>query len=398
MLVRSDTHVEQLDLLRGLAIVLMIVNHAGVRLLDPKLQSAGPLAALVFLGSFAPVLFYLTTGFGVGIGKHSVDLAGFRSALLKAGLLAVADQFLFWKNGEPWGMDFLGFIAFSTVLVTAIRASISPVAVCVALIGSVITLRFGFGPWLARHYQLPGVVVWLVGVEEIDNVIYPFSPWIVYPLLGFVLARGYQGIASSFATLLWSRLDAVAIGALVLAAVLHGAHAIFFRWGTMSFAFFVLSLGVASVCVLAVWWMAVRWPLVSRLLSLRGITSLAAVPIHYALIELFAAWGVAQRGGVPAVALIAALIASSVVLSRAFASGVRRWISESTHAGAWYVLGTVVALCGAVSWLQPRQPHVVFAAFVGGQLAIAALLAARDRPRASVAATDALQIQRPCCS
>ena len=55
---RGKPSSQQLDLLRGMAIVLMIVNHSGVRLLDPAEQQQGLLGALLFLGSFAPVVVF----------------------------------------------------------------------------------------------------------------------------------------------------------------------------------------------------------------------------------------------------------------------------------------------------------------------------------------------------
>src|ERR1700686_2573328 len=115
---RGRMYCWQLDLLRGMAIVLMIVNHSGVRLLDSEQQQHGFLWALLFLGSFAPVVFFFTTGFGIGIRKRAVTVAEFGSILLKAGLLILADQLMFWEEAIPLGLDFLGFIAFSSVVVT----------------------------------------------------------------------------------------------------------------------------------------------------------------------------------------------------------------------------------------------------------------------------------------
>src|SRR5580698_1983080 len=97
ILVNSRTHSAQLDVLRGLAIVLMIVNHVGVSLVDSNQEQLRAVSALIFLGSFAPVLFFFTTGFGIGISRRGAAWVGFGSTLLKAGLLVLADQFMFWK-------------------------------------------------------------------------------------------------------------------------------------------------------------------------------------------------------------------------------------------------------------------------------------------------------------
>lgn len=381
--------VEQLDLLRGLAIVLMIVNHTGVGLLDPDLQQHGPLAALMFLGSFAPVVFFFTTGFGVGVGRRMVDLSAFGSTLLKAGLLVVADQFMFWRKSIPGGVDFLGFIALSSVLVTAIGMSKRPVWLCAGLIFSVLVLRFGFGPWIRTRFDLHGVAAWFVGVTQVEP--YPFSPWIVYPLLGFLLARCYLTAAGSVMSFLWPWPSATAICALVLAAVLYRAHFVFFRWGAMSIAFFVLSVGVGYICVLLAWMVASRWSFATRLLSLRGIASLAVVPIHYALIELLVASGVAPLGGFTMPAAAAGITTLSLLSAKVFANGVRRWISRVSLKAVWYPLVALVALCAGVTWMVPRR-SVMFAAFVIGQLAVTALLATRVRQAAAGIGTDGLKV------
>ena len=126
----------ELDTLRGPAAALMIANHAGVRVLAPAHASAGRSGALVFLGSFAPVVFFFATGFGIAVSSRRAERAGaaWWSVLWKAALLVVADQFFFWRAGHAFGLDFFGFIALATVLVMAIaglRRAVS-VAACPA--------------------------------------------------------------------------------------------------------------------------------------------------------------------------------------------------------------------------------------------------------------------------
>lgn len=60
---------QEIDVLRDLAAILMVVNHVGYKTLDPH-QLNGSLAGnLVFIGSFAPVIFFFVTGVGYGIQK-----------------------------------------------------------------------------------------------------------------------------------------------------------------------------------------------------------------------------------------------------------------------------------------------------------------------------------------
>jgi hypothetical protein len=367
-----------LDFLRGLAITLMVVNHVGTRMAPADLQAKGPLAELIFIGSFAPVVFFFTTGFGIGFAKRHVDVRSLLSVSWKAGLLLVADQFMFWSAAVPWGLDFLGFIAISSVLVTCIAMSRRPIAYCVAIMLTVIAVRFGLGAWVSVRFDLPGVVKWLVGARGIAPISYPFSPWIIYPLMGFMLGRRYISIRAMGASFPRPWLYVATLGALISAVALHHAHAIFFRWGTMSFAFFVLSLGVLFL-TLIVAWKVPDHSRSARFLSLRGISSLAIVPIHYALIELIAALGWVVPDPWGTLAAMSFVLPTSIVLARAFANGANSWISAASPAVPWLVLTSVIALCAGVCWYPFREAGARFAAMVVGQLAIAALLVVRSR-------------------
>jgi hypothetical protein len=371
--------IAELDLLRGLAIVLMIVNHAGMRLLDPAWRDSGPVGALVFLGSFAPVVFFFTTGFGTGVARRTPDRAALGSVLAKSGLLLLADQFMFWRTGAAWGLDFLGFIAIATALVTTVAMARRPGVVCGALIAVLLALRFGLGRVLGP--DVPDAVAWLTGTRAVHGVSYPLSPWMVYALLGFVAGRHCPAAGDTVA---WVRARrSVGVGTLLAfaaAALLHAAHATFFRWGTMSVAFFVLSLAVLGCGVLAAWWLTAHAPRASRVLSLRGIASLAVVPIHYAWLEAVAATGVAPLPALAWLAVVAAVAAASIATSAAFVRGVHAWLSAVVSSLRLVVPATLVAACAAVVWLFAGRP-LAFAAFVAGQLGITALMALRNERR-----------------
>jgi Heparan-alpha-glucosaminide N-acetyltransferase, catalytic len=373
--------VEQLDFLRGIAISMMIVNHVGERLLDQTAQATSFLAASVFIGSFAPVVFFFTTGFGIGFAKRAINLAAFLSTLLKAALLVVADQFMFWRTSTPWGLDFLGFIAISSVLVTSLAASKKSMWLCAVLMLGVLAVRFGLGSWSRERLDLPGTVTWLIGARGIDGISYPFSPWIFYPLLGFLIGRGYNVEHSSLTSFPRPWLYLATVGAFVSAYALDRTNAVFFRWGTMSFAYFVLSVGVLFQTLIIAWKVADHAPRVAQILSLRGISSLAIVPIHYALIEIVARLdSTAIKAIAAALTVMIVIMASSVILSRAFATRVEIWISSVSPGLASVPLACLVTLCAAICWWFPTEKSTVrFAAFVVGQLAIAALLVVRNR-------------------
>src|SRR3954468_10894469 len=130
---RPDQNVsETIDIARGLAAVAMIVNHAGVALLDPGESTAGPFAALLFAGGFAPAIFFFLTGYGSGL--QPPGKAEWMSLARKVALLCLADQLLIRFTGRTGGLDFFGFIAISTLVVHCIRVSIAPAAISISLI------------------------------------------------------------------------------------------------------------------------------------------------------------------------------------------------------------------------------------------------------------------------
>jgi uncharacterized membrane protein len=376
-----------LDVLRGFAIVLMIVNHLGEKLPAFGYRPGGVVNTLVFLGSFAPVVFYFTTGFGIGVSRDRPDPAAARSMLFKAALLIVADQFMWWKDGQPYGLDFLAFIGLSTVLVTLVAYSKKSVWVAFGLAVIALVLRFGLGSWWRGRIELGGLGAWLVGITPLDHVSYPLSPWIEYPLLGYVLARHYRRqLAAGNPRFSSGWLLVTAAGACICSGVLYRRHAAFFRWGTVSIGYFVLSIAVLAGAISLAWAVHRILPRLARIVSLRGIQSLAVVPIHYGLLALLAA-AVPRLTGPPAVcAAMLAMIVVSMSLSNAFASAVHslnRRVAPEIAAGVF--VGTAV-ICVAVEF--GRAPPVMFAAFVVGQLAITGLLAMRaggQRPLTALA-------------
>ena len=70
----------ELDLMRGLAAALMVLNHVAVG--SASGVNSRTAAALAFAGSFAPVVFFFLTGLGTGVqsiqtanGRVPVDVA-----------------------------------------------------------------------------------------------------------------------------------------------------------------------------------------------------------------------------------------------------------------------------------------------------------------------------------
>jgi uncharacterized membrane protein len=58
---------QELDILRGLAALFMIINHGGYEFLIPDLATHGISGFIIFISSSAPVLFFFITGVGYGL-------------------------------------------------------------------------------------------------------------------------------------------------------------------------------------------------------------------------------------------------------------------------------------------------------------------------------------------
>ncbi len=96
----------ELDLLRGIAVIQMIVHHSLLTWFAGVESLANFVGTTLFWVSFAPALFFLTTGMGYGIqGTSSRSASGF-GLYRKVGILLVADQFLHWNHGAWIGIDF----------------------------------------------------------------------------------------------------------------------------------------------------------------------------------------------------------------------------------------------------------------------------------------------------
>jgi uncharacterized membrane protein len=287
-------HWKELDVLRGIAAVMMVVNHVGVKFLSPQFMESGLTEALLFVASFAPVIFFFVTGVGTGIQSHQRKKTGrWASVLTKAGILWLADLLLAWSNGNGWWLDFLGFIGLSIVLLELIRTSKKPIAFSAIGIVLITLLRYGVGAIVAHFGWLENIwgIDLVLGTKMIPNVSYPLSPWLAYPLLGFIAGAA---IARWQTKIDQQRFQAIAktLGAAILPAIVSlffaAKGAVFFRWGSMSIAFYILSFVAILGCLaIAMFVCSDRCPsFISRGLSLRGISSLAVVPVHYFLIDL----------------------------------------------------------------------------------------------------------------
>jgi len=345
---------QELDILRGLAALLMIVNHGGYEVLISDLATHGISGFIIFIGSSAPVLFFFIIGVGYGLQSGQKIKPNYWSDVIyKVIILILADQFFFWKRGQLIGLDFLGFIAFSTLVMAGIR--VSKKTLLYAIIGfiAVFVLRYLVGPYLDNSdIQVPSLVAWVIGTKELSNISYPLSPWLAYPFLGYIVGVGviqyqknleFERLSVIVKLLLFSLVPA--IGSLLL--WYKGAS--FFRWGSVSLGFYLYSFAIllVSLAFSLLIKLIPSTTFYQHILSLRGVTSLAVVPIHYALIVLATFMGLKNLNFL----MSAFVITIIVVLSFFFARQVNYWsywASKSPNHTIWkwiiFVLSSLVAV------------------------------------------------------
>ncbi|WP_347989532.1 heparan-alpha-glucosaminide N-acetyltransferase domain-containing protein [Methylomonas sp. AM2-LC] len=286
---------DELDVLRGLAALFMIVNHAGYNLVEPELYSHSIFDLVLVVSSYAPVLFFFATGVGAGI-QSTYKLKNFNwyPVLYKTAVLLLADWLGFWSLGIAWGIDFLGFIAISGVVLEFIRCSKNPIISCLVGILTFSLFRYAIGPHLdpvTENNFITNLQHWVFGNIGVQGATYPLSPWMVYPLWGYIVGfyiMHYRPIIETHKVKLIVTLICLALLPAVLSIVAERRGFSFIRWGTVGVGFYIRSFAVVLLSLAFVWIISALSSLtaIKHALSLRGTSSLAVVPIHYYIIYL----------------------------------------------------------------------------------------------------------------
>lgn len=279
----------ELDEFRGLAAVLMLLNHAAVTWVGVDVSSLT--LFLMFLGSFAPALFFTAAGVGRGFQSFNhYDLKLCR-VLAQCAVLILADAAL-WMSPVAWvGLDFLGFIALSILILALISSTRHPVLICLGLCSAFLMLRFALAPWLALpagNEVFLATAHFVLGDTGVAGASYPISPWLSFPLIGFVLGRYaarrrqlIQGAPGKYVAIF----GLFAAVVMMISALFYLRGMVFFRWGTVSFAYFTLATAVVAAAIATVLLSRRnRSYKFSRTLSLAGNASLIFVPVHYVLV------------------------------------------------------------------------------------------------------------------
>jgi uncharacterized membrane protein len=292
---KQSIHWKELDILRGLAALLMIVNHAGYQTLAPTQVNGLFTSSLLFISSFAPVLFFFVTGVGYGLQSIQKKKPSHWYVILnKLIILVLADLLIHWSNGKWVGLEFLGFIGLSSLVLEFVRKSKFPLIISLVGFVAISLLRYLLGPYLhALGYDQQGgwLLNWIVGFKDTPGISYPLSPWLAYPFAGYVVgvaAVHYRRFIENHR--LKAVLSLLMLGILpaIAGLLLFKRGASFFRWGTVGIGFYVVSFAII-LSGLAISLALCTSPKLANLqeaLSLKGIASLAVVPVHYILIYL----------------------------------------------------------------------------------------------------------------
>jgi uncharacterized membrane protein len=321
---RQSIHWQELDILRGLAALLMIVNHAGYQTLAPNQINGLFASSLLFISSFAPVLFFFVTGVGYGLQSIQKKKASHWYVILnKLIILVLADLLIHWSNGKWVGLEFLGFIGLSSLVLEFVRKSKFPLVVSLIGFVTISILRYLFGPYLhALGYDQQGgwLLNWIIGFKDTPGISYPLSPWLAYPFVGYLVGAAavhYRRFIENHRLKAVFGLSMLGILPAFAALFLAKRGASFFRWGTVGIGFYVVSFAIilAGLAISLALSTNSKLANLPQALSLKGIASLAVVPIHYILIYLVVISGGKEVDLFKYILIVIAIVVFSFFLS-----------------------------------------------------------------------------------
>ena len=264
----------------------MITSHFGAELVPPEIKSSQPFSLINFSGGWAPVLFFFVTGLGYGINSNKpIKSRYWFDVFAKALTLFFVERVAYIKSGSFIGIDFLSFIGIIIVLLSIFRAHRVNHLFILLLILILVVFRYFIGP-LVSDPNTSMLVGWLIGTSHMKGFSYPFSPWLIYPFIGYMIGKAlsdksidlkkYANDHKQSTFIIFTFL----VGLILLNGWLRGY--VFFRWGTVSFDYFLLSLLVIiSFVYLSTILSRGYYPYC----SIMGLSSLLVVPIHYYLID-----------------------------------------------------------------------------------------------------------------
>jgi len=185
-MVKKNNRSSEIDLLRGFAIVFMLISHSSGMWLSSGDNSNGFSGALSFVGSFAPVVFFFVTGMGYGLSHRVGHTGAIEPVIYKAVILIVMDGFMRANYKIFLGWDFLAFIGFSMLFLHFLKGKAHALEWSLFLIVTLFLFRYVlpvfFQPLKEADYNLVAI---FSGQRALEGVSYWFTPWLIYSLSGF---------------------------------------------------------------------------------------------------------------------------------------------------------------------------------------------------------------------
>ena len=285
---KPNLNFNELDQMRAIAVIFMLVNHFCV-LLNADIQSVLHIKLLSFIGSFAPVCFFFVTGVGTGFSTSRKKGVIDWSSIQKGTMLILLDFFIRFETGFSFGLDFLAFIGISIIILSFINRLKYPIIISISFVLLIIIIRY-VGAYIYKLFYLKDELFFLsklIGISGLKGVSYWIIPWLTYPLLGFVFGRFIYNNFNSYEknkVKINSFISLLGLSVLVISYVFSLYGLSYFRWGTVSLNFYLVSFGVL-LCVFALSSVLIKSNTIYKMTYIRGVSCLLIVPIHYFLIK-----------------------------------------------------------------------------------------------------------------
>lgn len=282
----SSKRLIYLDALRGIAILLMVQDHAFDWWLRGEFHTTTWGRVTEFLGTLAAPLFLLVMGVSLALStkkrlQGSLSRQQVAISLLRRGVFMILQGYvvtwLIFYNGhnveEMWAVDVLHCLGLGIiVLVPLALARLWPLTLLVTIVA--VILSAGAGGW-----NLPWwLETWLTGSG--GTAYFPLLPFVVYALAGLTLGQVYVQMdrRHAGAPRFLLVLIAAGTGCALLAPLIPPDLGV--RFPRPQFLLFSLAL----ICYLAAILCAIaRWPRTLRPLTIMGRTAMMLYVIHHLL-------------------------------------------------------------------------------------------------------------------
>jgi len=213
---KQNERSEQADLLKGLAVIFMILVHISEKFLNHYYYSEGIVRLFFFLGaSPAAPIFMIVMGYFITQGKSDRKKMTIRGLkLISIGvLLNIALNFhliiRILNNEFPtlniweyvFGVDILFLAGLSTLVLAFIKFSPHPKIIAfISFLFFILILNFNENMF-AYNGEYKYLLAFFLAVS--DWSYFPFIPWFIYPLLGFIIGQNKKLLKYFKPTLTW---------------------------------------------------------------------------------------------------------------------------------------------------------------------------------------------------